>query len=48
MCIRDREFIDEETQEEPVTGKTKKGGGLFGRLKQKIDNMFDVIEDNEI
>lgn len=45
---REQEFIDEETQEEPVTGKTKKGGGLFGRLKQKIDNMFDVIEDNEI
>ena len=44
----EQEFIDEETQEEPVTGKTKKGGGLFGRLKQKIDNMFDVIEDNEI
>lgn len=45
---REQEFADEETQEEPVTGKAKKGGGLFGRLKQKIDNMFDVIEDNEI
>lgn len=43
----DKEDFDDETpdgEEDTASGKK----GLFGRWKDKFNNMFDVIEDNEI
>lgn len=38
--------FDDSEEDRPRSGK--RGGGLFGKLRRKMESMFDVIEDNEI